>query len=235
MRRAVLLLVLAVLLAASLIVLRPDGAGTSTADLQSLAVKLGALVLGGAILLALMRQDFVRSLTFVMAWAVIGLAIAVVYTWRGDLASAGRKLVAEVTPRATEMIGMVRPVGPTFEVVKGRGGEMTVRTTVNEAEIVMVLDTGASRVVLTHEAARAAGLPMVMLDYDVVVETANGRARAAAVILDRLAIGPIVERKVPALVAPAGQLKVSLLGMTFLSRLESWEMRDGRMILRGYP
>ncbi len=50
----------------------------------------------------------------------------------------------------------------------------------------MVLDTGASAVVLTQEAAKAAGLPLEVLSYSVNVETANGRARAAPVTLDRL-------------------------------------------------
>ena len=82
-----------------------------------------------------------------------------------------------------------------------------------------VLDTGASAVVLTQEAAKAAGLPLEVLSYTVNVETANGRTRAAPVTLDRLAVGPIVERAVPALVAQPGQLKPSLLGMSFLNRL----------------
>ena len=53
--------------------------------------------------------------------------------------------------------------------------------------------------------------------------------------LDRLAVGGIVERSVPALIAPPGQLRVSLLGMSFLKRLDSWEVRGDRMLLRGNP
>ena len=78
----------------------------------------------------------------------------------------------------------------------------------------MVLDTGASSVVLTQEAAKAAGLPIEVLNYTVNVDTANGRTRAAAVTLDRLAVGGLTERSVPALVAQPGQLKNNLLGMT---------------------
>jgi aspartyl protease family protein len=40
---------------------------------------------------------------------------------------------------------------------------------------------------------------------------------------------------VPALIAQQGQLHVSLLGMTFLNRLESWQVRGDRLVLRGYP
>jgi aspartyl protease family protein len=89
--------------------------------------------------------------------------------------------------------------------------------------------------VLTQEAAKAAGLPIEILDYKVRVETANGRTQAAAVTLDRLAVGNLVERNVPALVVQRGQLKNSLLGMSFLNRLESWEVRGDRLSMRGSP
>jgi aspartyl protease family protein len=99
----------------------------------------------------------------------------------------------------------------------------------------MALDTGASAVVLTQDAAKAAGLPLEVLNYDINVDTANGRTRAASVTLDRVGIGGIVERSVPALIAQPGQLRTNLLGMSFLNRLESWEVRGDRLIMRGYP
>jgi aspartyl protease family protein len=106
---------------------------------------------------------------------------------------------------------------------------------VNGVRIPMVLDTGASSVVLTQEAAKKAGLPLEFLKYSVNVETANGHTVAAPVTLDRIAIGGIVEREVPALIAQPGQLKLSLLGMSFLGRLQSWEVRGSTVMMRGYP
>jgi aspartyl protease family protein len=67
------------------------------------------------------------------------------------------------------------------------------------------------------------------------IDTANGRARAAPVTLDRLAVGGLLERSVPALIAQPGQLRTSLLGMSFLNRLQSWEVRGDRLVMRGYP
>ena len=95
----------------------------------------------------------------------------------------------------------------TVEIVRGRGGDFQVAAQVNGTRVAMVLDTGASAVVLTQEAAKAAGLPLEVLSYTVNVDTANGRTRAAAVTLDRLAVGGIVERAVPALIAQPGQLR----------------------------
>ncbi|MBV9260581.1 MAG: TIGR02281 family clan AA aspartic protease, partial [Pseudolabrys sp.] len=110
-----------------------------------------------------------------------------------------------------------------------------IHTSINGAPIIMVLDTGASSVTLTHDAAKAAGLPVDMLAYTVNVDTANGRTKAASVTLDRLAVGGLTERSVPALVAQPGQLRNSLLGMSFLNRLDSWEVRGDRLRLRGAP
>ena len=99
----------------------------------------------------------------------------------------------------------------------------------------MVIDTGATSVVLTWETAKAIGLPLEMLEYNVDVETAGGHTKAARLTLDRLAVGKLVEKSVPALVVPRGQMKTNLLGMSFLDRLESWDVRADRLMLHGYP
>ena len=49
------------------------------------------------------------------------------------------------------------------------------------------------------------------------------------------ALMPFVERGVPALIAQPGQLRTNLLGMSFLNRLESWEVRGDKLQLRGHP
>jgi aspartyl protease family protein len=99
----------------------------------------------------------------------------------------------------------------------------------------MVIDTGATSVVLTWETAKAIGLPIEMLEYNVDVETAGGHTKAARLTLDRLAVGGLVEKSVPALVVPRGQMKTNLLGMSFLDRLESWGVRADKVMLHGYP
>ena len=121
------------------------------------------------------------------------------------------------------------------QITRGKTGEFALRAKINGVSAPMVIDTGATSVVLTYETAAAAGLPLELLEYDVDVETAGGHTKAARLTLDRLAIGSLVERAVPALVVPHGQMKTNLLGMSFLDRLERWEVRADRLMLRGYP
>jgi aspartyl protease family protein len=121
------------------------------------------------------------------------------------------------------------------QIARGQSGEFALQAKINGVIAPMVIDTGATSVVLSYETAKAAGLPLELLEYDVDVETAGGHTKAARLTLDRLAIGKLVERSVPALVVQRGQIKTNLLGMSFLDRLESWEVRPDRLMLHGYP
>jgi aspartyl protease family protein len=201
----------------------------SSNDFASLATKIVFLIFIGAAVLVIFRESFSKALKAAVFWVLIALLLAGGYTYRFELRDIGNRILAELVP------GRAYTQGRVVEIARGRGGEFSLGTDVNGARISMALDTGASAVVLTHDAAKAAGLPLEVLAYNVSVDTANGRTRAASVTLDRIGVGGIVERSVPALIAQPGQLRTSLLGMSFLNRLESWEVRGDKLIMRGYP
>ncbi|HWV54022.1 TIGR02281 family clan AA aspartic protease [Pseudorhodoplanes sp.] len=230
--RILWLLLIGLALAAIVLVARHD-AGTvgplSTDDFASLAVKIALLVFLGSSALVVFRESIGKALQIVLIWVVIGFALALGYTYRFELRDTYDRVMAEMVP------GRAATRGRIVEIARGRGGSFDVATRVNGGSVPMVLDTGASAVVLTQEAAKAAGLPLEVLSYSVTVDTANGKTRAAAVTLDSISVGGLVERSVPALIAQPGQLRTSLLGMSFLNRLESWEVRGDRLVLRGYP
>jgi len=143
--------------------------------------------------------------------------------------------IARATSTVSDMLRRrAAPPVRAVQIARGQGGEFTLRAKVNGVNAPMVVDTGATLVVLTQETARAAGLPLEFLTYNVDLETAGGHTKAARLTLDRLAIGNLVERSIPALIVPHGQMKTNLLGMSFLDRLESWEVRPDRLVLHGY-
>jgi aspartyl protease family protein len=125
---------------------------------------------------------------------------------------------------------------PTYvaQIPRGSNGEFAVQARINGIAAPMVVDTGATSVVLTYETAKAVGLPLELLEYNIDLQTASGHTRAARLWLDRLVIGKLVERSVPALVVPHGQMKTNLLGMSFLDRLEGFEVRADQLMLRGF-
>ena len=144
--------------------------------------------------------------------------------------------IARASDSVSELLRKRAASAPrAVQIARGQGGEFALQARINGVTAPMVIDTGATSVVLTYETAKAAGLPLELLEYDVDVETAGGHTRAARLTLDRLAIGKLVERSVPALVVPHGQMKTNLLGMSFLDRLESWEVHADRLMLHGYP
>jgi aspartyl protease family protein len=201
----------------------------TTDDFASLTVKIAFLVFLGGSVLVMFRERFAKAMQAVLFWVLLALVLALGYTYRFELRTVYDRLMAELVP------GRAATAGRMVEIARGRVGEFNVMTQVNGGTIPMVLDTGASAVVLTQEAAKAAGLPLEVLNYNVTVDTANGRTRAASVTLDRIGVGGLIERSVPALIAQPGQLRTSLLGMSFLNRLESWEVRGDKLIMRGYP
>ena len=201
----------------------------SSGEMASLLYKIGLVVLAGGAALAMFRNNFSQALTQAMIWVAVGLALVLGYSYRFELYDVGDRLMVELMP------GRVMSRGHTVELARAGTGDFRIGTEVNGVRIAMVLDTGASSVVLTQDAARAAGLPVEVLTYTVPIDTANGRTRAAPVTLNSLAVGGIVERSVPALIAQPGQLRTNLLGMTFLNRLESWEVRGDKLVMRGYP
>src|ERR1700687_4201082 len=159
-------------------------------DIGSLALKLALVIFIGGLVLTLFRERLSEALEGLPFLAGLGLLLVVGYSYRFELRDVGDRVVAELMP------GYVAGHGRTVEVVRGHGGDFAVGVYINGVKIAMVLDTGASSVVLTQAAAKAAGLPIEVLDYTVNVDNANGRTRAAPVTLDRLAVGGVIERLV---------------------------------------
>ena len=168
-----------------------------------------------------------RVFSGVASWGAIGFALVALYAYRAEFAEVAHRVGEELDPNLAR-------VGPGGEVVvRRRGQEFIVPGKVNGHAVSFVFDTGASAVVLTAEDAAAAGLRFAEDDFQVSVTTANGSAQAAPVRLDSVAVGPIVQRSVRALVARPGALKESLLGMTFLERLKGFAVERGKLVLKG--
>ena len=121
--------------------------------------------------------------------------------------------------------------GNVVELTAGAYGHYKANARINGRAIDVLVDTGASFVALTYEDAERAGIFVTDADFKYQSRTANGFARIALVDIDRISIDDIEVRNVRASVHQPGMLHVTLLGMSFLSKLERAEMRSGRMIL----
>ena len=115
---------------------------------------------------------------------------------------------------------------------RGSDGHFVAKSKVNGRNVNFIVDTGASSVVLKQEDAVRIGIDTKGLRYAIPVQTANGTSFAARIRLKSIQIGNISENNVEALIARPGLLHQSLLGMTFLSRLRSYEFKGDYLTLR---
>jgi aspartyl protease family protein len=171
-------------------------------------------------------SDIARVVSTATIWAIAFIALTGVYAYRFEASAIVGRIAGELFPSEPQ-------VGRGGEVIVNRrlSGEFAIAGRVNAARVTFLFDTGASAVVLTAEDAKRAGVETSRLVFDVPVATANGGAMAAEVRLDQVAVGPIVMRNVPALVARRGALDESLLGMSFLEQLKSYTVERDRLVM----
>jgi aspartyl protease family protein len=175
-----------------------------------------------------------QALGVAAGWLALACAAAVSLVYLHEIKSAASVLLGlETSYSATRPAEPARP--PQRRIVEIRAaahGHYLASAEVNGRAIEVLVDSGASLVALTYDDARRAGLSVRDSDYTRRVSTANGIARVAPVVLDRVSVGPITVSNVPAAVTEPGALATSLLGMSFLSRLQRVDMRAGTLVLQ---
>jgi aspartyl protease family protein len=184
------------------------------------------LAVASSSLLFLRRVRLGETLRNLAIWAVIGGVLLLGYSFRHDLTGLGNRIAGELMPSRAVQVG-----DGVVELRAGADGHFTVTADVDGQPVDFLVDTGASDIVLSPADAARLGFPSENLSFTKQYVTANGIGRGAPVRLGSLAVGPIVFDDLPASVneAPMGE---SLLGMTFLRRLSSYEVRRDVLILR---
>lgn len=122
-------------------------------------------------------------------------------------------------------------LGVRVELQAGANGHFYTDVLINGQRLPVLIDTGASFVALPYQAAKAIGITVGEHDFTERVQTANGTARIAPVIVPAIEAGGIVVENVRAAVGEPGAMHMTLLGMSFLSRLQRAEIRRGRLVL----
>ena len=176
------------------------------------------------------------------AAAMISCTIVVVRYMERDHEGMTRADASEVAPTMANVQPQRKSSrgAPAFDawsrevrIKSSRDHQFYINVGVNRRSAHFLIDTGASYVALRASDAREAGIYTSWSDYSYPVRTANGETMAALVTIDEMKIDGIVVSGVKAFILPDEQLSINLLGMSFLSRIESVEARAGEMVLRG--
>ena len=113
----------------------------------------------------------------------------------------------------------------------GRGHHVA-EVLVNNRRITGLIDTGATVVAINESMARQAGIRVAPADYIYQVSTANGEAKAARATIREMRIGTIRVSNVDAIVMEDRALGTMLVGMSFLSRLRSFSIERGELVMK---
>jgi aspartyl protease family protein len=176
------------------------------------------------------RGGFGKAITQLAIWAVIILGLVTAYSFRDEFSGVSNRVMSNLIPgRATSVT--LADGSQQVLLTRARGGHFASTVTVNGTSLSMLIDTGASSVVLSHQDAIRAGIDVDNLNYTITVRTANGSTTAAATRLSEVTLGSITRQNVSALVSRDGAMNGSLLGMSFLSSLQSMQMQGDQLTL----
>ena len=185
-------------------------------------------IAGGALVLLLVlssRLRVVRTLFSVALWGCMGfLLYSVVQS--GSLFNPALERLGGAIGRPAQSV-----VGEELRVPMAADGHFWVEVSINGTKRRMLVDSGATVTAVPVATAAAAGLDTGGLAVPVLIRTANGTVTAQSTRASELRLGNIVARDLGVIVSPAfGNTHV--LGMNFLSRLESWRVEGRTLILQ---
>ena len=183
-----------------------------------------ALVLSGLVFARRIKlREVARNL---IIWVGIVVTMALGVSFRGELTAVAQRVRSELIPAYA-----VTTAPHTLALTQSEDGNFYVIGAVNGEPVRFLIDTGASDIVLSPADAKRLGVDLATLNFGRAYETANGTGHGAALIIDRLAIGPIQFSHIPVAINGA-PMDSSLLGQSFFRRLESFEIKGHRLFLR---
>jgi aspartyl protease family protein len=134
--------------------------------------------------------------------------------------------------RITDKLGIddQRVSGKELRVSMSNDGHFWVVASINGVKRRMLIDSGATVTALSRSTAREAKIDTGTGLAPVVLRTANGAASAEIGRVDEIRVGNIVARNLRIVSSP-GLGDLDVLGMNFLSKLESWRVEGRTLIL----
>ncbi|WP_374654750.1 TIGR02281 family clan AA aspartic protease [Dongia sp.] len=171
-------------------------------------------LMGGGVLYRF-KTETRTALSQLAIWVVLLAGLTLAYSYKDDFATIGQRFAGSLGPRAGVTTGE-----HSVSFTRASSGHYEVTARLDGVPTSFYVDTGATAIVLTPQAAERLGYNLDKLAYNMMTETANGYGRSAPIRIDELVMGPIVMHDVRAHVNMA-EMSHSLLGMEFLSHLKS--------------
>jgi clan AA aspartic protease (TIGR02281 family) len=114
---------------------------------------------------------------------------------------------------------------------RGGDGRYHIEAEMHERPIRFLVDAATPTVMLSRDDARAGGIDIGKLNFSTKTNTPAGEMRVASVIIPMVTVKQLTLFNVNAVVAE-GSLPSSILGLAFLKRFDSYDMREDQLTLR---
>lgn len=195
-------------------------------DWSNVAYFSALLVVVTAGALRAVQGGLVRHLRHAAIWVALAAVAALGFAYREELAGVPRHLQLAFSTGRAVTVG-----DHELEIPQDDQGAFEVIGRVDGQPVRFLIDTGASDTVLSPADARRLGIDPGKLRYDEEAETANGRGYAAPYVVRRLEVGPIALENFRVAINQA-PMNGSLLGLSFLNRLASFEIHGRKLFLK---
>jgi aspartyl protease family protein len=187
---------------------------------------LGILALVSSSLIYVRRIKFNEVIKNISIWTGLASVILIGYTYRTELSQIIYRVGGELVPGHT-----IISRGNEVVITASADGHFYISGKANEKRIRLMVDTGASEITLSPEAAKRIGINLKNLSFTQHFHTANGIGLGAIYWLKNFSIGPYKYRNIKVSINQT-DIPVSLLGMSFLERLNSFEFKSNKLYLR---
>ena len=185
---------------------------------------LPLLAAGAILLFVLQRIPIIGAvIRLLVSFAIIGL-IAMVLMER----AAFDPVLAPVASRL--QLDRQEVSGKELRIRMASDGHFWANVSLNGVKRRMLIDSGATVTAISAKTASAAGIAPKPDVVPVVLNTANGMVRAQSGQVGELRLGNVLARDLRVVISP-GFGEMNVLGMNFLSKLKSWSVEDGTMIM----
>lgn len=205
-------------------------AGMASDDFARIVAALALLLWIGAGFFGRARFSAFKAIKQAVVWIAIALGLVLAYSYRDQFNDVYQRVLAELDP-SRPVSTVTASGGDAVQVLRDAAGHFVVRAEINGSSVPMLVDTGASSIVLSTQDAERVRIGVDGLSFVIPVQTANGTGFAARTRITAIAVGPIIERDIDVLVASEGALNQSLLGMNFLNRLTSFSVSGDRLVM----
>jgi aspartyl protease family protein len=168
-----------------------------------------------------MRLPIGKVLKMAAAWVAIFGVGFIIFSFRSEFTSVGQRLRAEAT-------GASITDGQTVRIPMADDGHFWVNATVNGRPLRFMVDSGATVTTVSVDSAKAVGMPVGT--ERTAISTANGTTQAIKGYADKLEVGTIQRTDFPIDINEHDD--TDLLGMNFLSSLNSWKVEGNYLVLQ---